>query len=287
MRKPIDIPIVAVGPGSQPEEDDTLEYMAMPKEMFTHDSISLPEVEDLRDRHRVRDLFEDLHATARAYASGEDEAIAHDLSRLDAADLACINQILGVGEVSVTIDLPDGAILAQEAVLTGLWRVRRVDAAQTVLDDHLEVADVPQAVRGSRVTEVPRGRLDPASTPAPGVQNGPALLSEIADKMAGYTAGDAPHVINLTLLPVTREDLIHIGTTLGVGAVTILSRGYGNCRIGATLLPNVWWVKYFNSQDALILNTIEIVGVPEVARAAPEDFADTADRLREILALFQ
>ncbi|MGC8732454.1 MAG: hydrogenase expression/formation C-terminal domain-containing protein, partial [Halothiobacillaceae bacterium] len=44
-------------------------------------------------------------------------------------------------------------------------------------------------------------------------------------------------------------------------------------------------VKYFNSQDALILNTIEVVEVPEVALAAPEDFTDTANRLREISAL--
>ncbi|OIR00264.1 hypothetical protein GALL_177220 [mine drainage metagenome] len=287
MQKSIDIPIVTIGPGSQPVEDDTLEYMAMPKEMYTHDSISLPEPEDLRHRHRIRDLLEDMLATARAYAPGEDEAIAHDISHLDPDDLACINQILGMGEVSVTIDQVGGAILAQEAVLTGVWRVRRVDAAQNVLDDRIEIADVPQAVRTSSFVALSENRLDPSAAPIPGVQNAPALLSEIADKMVRYTPGDPSHVINLTLLPLTREDLIHLGTDLGVGPATILSRGYGNCRIGATRLPNVWWVKYFNSQDALILNTIEIVDVPEVALAAPEDFADTADRLREILTLFQ
>ena len=286
MPKPIDIPIVALGPGSQPLEDDTLEYMAMPKEMYTHDAISLPEPEDLRDRHRVRDLLDDMLATARAYAPGEEDAIPHDLAHLDADDLASINQILGVGEVSVTIDMPGGAILAQESVLTGVWRVQRVDAAQTVLDDHIEIADVPHAVRTGSFPAQP-GTLDPGPEPMPGVQNAPALLSEIADKVAGYTPGAPSHVINLTLLPLTREDLIHLGSELGVGPATILSRGYGNCRVGATSVPNVWWVKYFNSQDALILNTIEIVDVPEVALAAPEDFADTADRLREILALFQ
>ncbi len=286
MRKPIDIPIVAIGPGSQPEEDDSLEYMDMPKEMYTHDAISLPDPDDLRARHRVRDLLEDLLVTVGAYVPGEEEAIVHDLSRLDADDLACVNQILGEGEVSTTIDLPGGAILAQESVLTGIWRVRRVDAAQTVLDDHIEVADVPQAVRTASFPALQDNRLDPGIAPA-GVQNAPALLSEIADRMASCVPGMPSHVINLTLLPLTREDLIHLGTTLGVGPATILSRGYGNCRIGATRMPNVWWVKYFNSQDALILNTIEIVDVPEVALAAPEDFADTADRLREILALFR
>jgi hydrogenase-1 operon protein HyaF len=51
-------------------------------------------------------------------------------------------------------------------------------------------------------------------------------------------------------------------------------------------VPNVWWIKFFNSQDALILSTIEVVDVPEIALAAPEDFADTCVRLREIVALF-
>jgi hydrogenase-1 operon protein HyaF len=285
MRKPIDIPIVAVGPGSQPVEDDALEYIAMPKEMFTHDVVSLPEPENLRDRTRLRYLFDDLLATTHAYVVG-DEGIAHDLSHLDAADLDCLNQILGVGEVSVTLDLPGGTLMAQESVLTGIWRVRQVDAAHTVLDDRLEVGDVPHAVRSSSFGAAPGPTLQPGA-PIPGVQNAPALLVEIAGKMSTWTPGDQAHVINLTLLPLTCEDLIHLGSELGVGPATILSRGYGNCRIGATRMPNVWWVKYFNSQDALILNTIEIVDVPAVALAAQEDLADTADRLQEILALFQ
>jgi hydrogenase-1 operon protein HyaF len=49
----------------------------------------------------------------------------------------------------------------------------------------------------------------------------------------------------------------------------------------------VWWVKYYNSEDALILNSIEIVDVPEVACAAVEDLADSAERLAEILEVYQ
>ena len=74
---------------------------------------------------------------------------------------------------------------------------------------------------------------------------------------------------------------------MGVGPVTILSRGYGNCRIGSTAKRNGWWIKFYNSQDALILNTIEIVDIPSVAIAAPEDIADSADRLNEILEMYR
>ena len=285
MPKPIDIPVVAIGPGSQPVEDDSLEYMAMPKEMFTHGSIRLPEPEDLRLRHRVRDLLEDMLATARGFVPGRDEAVPHDLAHLDEADLDCINQMLGEGEVSVTIELPEESVRAQEAVLTGIWRVRRFDSAQRLLSDHIEVADVPRGIRSPAWSG--SGGAAPLSMPMlPGVQNAPALLSEIADKAAAYRPGQPAHVINLTLLPLSAEDLACLGAALGVGPATILSRGYGNCRVGATQVPNVWWIKFFNSQDALILSTIEVVDVPEIALAAPEDFADTAVRLREIVALF-
>ncbi|MBL8439979.1 MAG: hydrogenase expression/formation protein, partial [Betaproteobacteria bacterium] len=57
----------------------------------------------------------------------------------------------------------------------------------------------------------------------------------------------------------------------------------GNCRITSTRLKNVWWVQYFNSMDALILNSIEIAAMPEVALASPEDFADTLERLADYL----
>jgi hydrogenase-1 operon protein HyaF len=42
-------------------------------------------------------------------------------------------------------------------------------------------------------------------------------------------------------------------------------------------------VQYFNSMQTLILNTLEVVDVPEVAMAAAEDLADSRQRLRELL----
>ncbi|MGL1701369.1 hydrogenase expression/formation C-terminal domain-containing protein, partial [Vibrio parahaemolyticus] len=45
---------------------------------------------------------------------------------------------------------------------------------------------------------------------------------------------------------------------LGRGSLIVLSRGYGNCRVTNTGTRNVWWARFYNSQDALILNTIEI-----------------------------
>jgi hydrogenase-1 operon protein HyaF len=37
--------------------------------------------------------------------------------------------------------------------------------------------------------------------------------------------------------------------------------------------------------DTLILNSIEVIGMPEVALASDEDFSDSIERLREYLAM--
>jgi hydrogenase-1 operon protein HyaF len=70
---------------------------------------------------------------------------------------------------------------------------------------------------------------------------------------------------------------------LAGGCVLILSRGYGNCRILSTRVPNCWRVVYYNSSDTILLNTVEVTDIPEVACAALEDLRDSGARLREVL----
>jgi len=70
---------------------------------------------------------------------------------------------------------------------------------------------------------------------------------------------------------------------LPVGPVAIMSRGFGNCRITSTLTRDVWRVQYFNSMNTLILNTIEIVEMPEVVLASAQDLIDTRTRLAELV----
>ena len=152
--------------------------------------------------------------------------------------------------------------------------------------DDLEAGSIPAAV--AQLIAARPVALPAPIAPPPGVMNAPALLSELSAQSAARVAAQAPgraaHVINLTLLPVTPEDLAWLDARLGRGVISILSRGYGNCRITATALPHTWWVQYFNSMDQLILNTLEVVEVPEVALAAREDYEDSIERMREWVA---
>ncbi len=113
--------------------------------------------------------------------------------------------------------------------------------------------------------------------------NVPALIHELQDAMDRSGPDTPAHVINLTLLPLSPEDTAHIDQVLDGGSVVILSRGFGNCRISSTAARNVWRVQYFNNMQTLILNTIEVTAMPEVAIAAREDLVETRERLADLV----
>ena len=278
---PFPIPVVGftqtLGPGSQ-QEDETLDYLPMPHDMRTFRTPILPEPEDVREHGEARAWLGRLLDLARKWRPGMG-ALSLDMSGLAEADRKLIDQVLGEGEVSAQVAGESGTLAIQESVFAGVWRLRGRDLEGNTFADRVEVGDVPAAVG----LAARAGQAAPKPRPTgPGIINAPALLAEVAERVAGHAA--EPHIINLSLLPFGPEDAAWLDQCLGRGRVTLLSRGYGNCRITATGVARVWWVQYFNSQDALILNTLEIVDVPEVARAAAEDLEDSAERLAEVLA---
>ncbi len=270
------IPVVALGPGSQ-QEDETLDYLPMPHDMRTFQTPILPEPEEVREHGEARVWLGRLLDLARKWRPGMG-ALSLDMSGLAEADRTLIDQVLGEGEVSAQVAGESGTLAIQESVFAGVWRLRGRDLEGSPFADRVEVGDVPAAVG----LAARAGRAAPPPMPTtPGIINAPALLAEVTERVSGHAA--EPHIINLSLLPFSPEDAAWLDQCLGRGRVTLLSRGYGNCRITATGVARVWWVQYFNSQDALILNTLEITDVPEVARAAAEDLADSAARLADIL----
>lgn len=278
----ISLPII--GQGSQPSEEDgvELDYLAMPEEMAVY---RMPQVSvDLNaaDLAQAKSVLQQLAADLAAYPK---PAKANDLTDLDALNRQFVDEVLGEGEVSI-ICHGERTLRIQESVLAGVWRLQLLNAQQQMLADALEVGIIPGQLLQSAFTGA-AGQIDTnwATLPA-GVMNAPPLLAELNAKIAGYQAGAEAHTINLSLLPQTEQDLAFLDQRLGKGLVTILSRGYGNCRISSTNTKNVWWVQYFNSQDTLILNTLEVSAVPNVACASPEDIADSAERLQEILKVY-
>ncbi|MCB1759102.1 MAG: hydrogenase expression/formation protein [Gammaproteobacteria bacterium] len=286
--KDFSIPMGGGGPGSQPPEQDgaELEILQLPQGMETYRMPELPEADSLTGLEGARALLDRLREALDTVAGGVEQPPEIDLAGLGGAELGLIDQLLGEGEVSA-IYRGQGEVRMQESVLAGVWRVRYLDAAGDLMRDTIEVGPIPAIVARATFAKA-CNRIDGTTDDLPtGVINAPPLLAEINDKVPAYRPGRRPHVINLTLLPQTEQDLELLADRLGEGGVSILSRGYGNCRIRSTAVAHVWWVQYFNSQDANILNTLEIGGVPEVACAAPEDIRDSRVRLQEMLEIYR
>lgn len=274
-----------VGPGTQPSEDDgaVLDYMEMPKNMRTYSAPALPEPEEAQGVERALAILAEVRFAAASVAAGE-AARSFDISGLDTTNREFIDQALGNGEVSI---VAGATIQAQESVLAGIWRLHESDVTGVLKRDSIEVGAFPASVLDiAHAAALESMRSHRGGLPQ-GVLNAPALITELDDKIAGYRPDVEAHVINLTLLPQTEEDIAFLDERLGPGSVTILSRGYGNCRITSTGTRNAWWVRYFNSRDAIVLNTIEVAEVPSVACAAEEDLADSAQRLGEILEVYR
>lgn len=279
------IPLVNVpmGPGSQDEGDMVLDYMKMPSEMDSYDLPILPEPEQAAECPQALAVLEQLQHHLNTYRIGDEPPDMH-LSALPEPDLDLINQILGEGEVSLTI-AGDIDVKAQETVLAGVWRLREFDQNGDVVRESIEVADVPRISRDQAFKNCLPLLAEQLEIPE-GVLNAPSVLIEIGEASTVYSAKtekpEAPHVINLSLLPFSPQDHAFLDQTVGQGPVTILSRGYGNCRITSTCVDGLWRVQYFNSTDQLILDTLEITDIPLVACAAPEDLSDSYERLIEI-----
>ena len=282
-QRPFPIPLVsAMGPGSQ-IEDEELDYLPMPQGMSTYQPPRLPEPDALDGHGAAIAVLDQVLAVLQAAIRGESVAPV-DLSGLGAADRQFVNQALGEGEVGAQVADGQGSALVQvqESVFAGVWRVieRLPDGG---LQDRIEVGAIPEVLKTCARQDGASGHRPTARLPE-GVMNAPTLLQELHDQRQQWRAGQSAHLVNLSFLLLSAADFDCLEEQLCTGRVVILSRGYVNCRISSTCVPNTWRVVYYNSQDAMILNSIEVVDMPEVACAAPEDLVDSEQRLREVMA---
>jgi hydrogenase-1 operon protein HyaF len=286
--KPFPIPVIAeLGIGVH-QEDEALDYLPMPKDMATYRPPVLPEPEDIVGHEPVKAVLQQVlsalqQITADDAAPAQTHSIA--LNSLAAADRTLINQLLGEGEVSAQVRLEGEAptVRIQESVFAGVWRVIETldDGA---VRDHIEIGAVPAVLRACAAEDGSTGitaRL--AAGLVPVGSNAPSVLFELEEQRRVWQHGQVPHVVNLSLLPLTVDDIGYMDLRLGTGRVLILSRGYGNCRITNCCVPHTWRVVYYNAMDTVILNTVEVTDMPDVACAAPEDLRDSMERLQEVI----
>jgi hydrogenase-1 operon protein HyaF len=271
----INIPIRSL----MPEPTDAVEYMPMPREMNTFEMPRLPEPGPDSDVAGARAVLAHFLSGMDSWLADGGALPALDLAGLPAEQLRVLNETLGEGEVSAIVDAGH-EVRVQESVFSGVWRQQHLRGSH-LLHDFLLAAPIPPVVV-ARAGEGASPQLRPLALPA-GAMNVPALVNELQEAMDRAGADTPAHVINLTLLPLSAEDAAHLDAVLDGGTVVVLSRGFGNCRISSTAARHVWRVQYFNNMQTLILNTIEVTTMPEVAMAAREDLLETSARLAELV----
>ena len=276
-----EIPVRVVGPGSQPEEEQQLRFIDMPGEMARYPPPYVEDLEAVRRLDGAREAMRWLQQALRDYQCGSEPLLA-DLSALDGESRELVNQVLGEGEVSVTFTADGVSARTQESVLAGVWRTLYFDDQGRCACDLLEVADAPLAVRAARDPDRPVDVTPPDGSV--NVQNALPILVELESQLANYAKTGQPHSINLSLLPLSEHEVEFLDERLGRGPVDVLSRAYGKCQVISTRTPGIWWVRYYNAMGTLILNSLEVVAIPQVLCAAAEDLRDSAERLDEILA---
>jgi hydrogenase-1 operon protein HyaF len=273
--KPISIPVR----GLMHDPTDAVEYMPMPREMTTFEMPRVPDPGPDTDIAGARDVLQVFLDHMSRWLSTGGELPALDLAGLEPAALRVLNETLGEGEVSAIVAGRPRDPRAGNGVLRRL--------APAALARHAPAARLPAgrahpAHRADPGREGASPRLRALPLPA-GAMNVPALVHELQEAMDRAGPDTPARVINLTLLPLSPEDVAHLDAVLDGGTVTVLSRGFGNCRISSTAARHVWRVQYFNNMQTLILNTLEITTMPEVAMAAREDLLETRDRLADLV----
>jgi hydrogenase-1 operon protein HyaF len=206
------------------------------------------------------------------------------LADLEEAGKATVADILGEGDVWAKVGIGDVYWRVVESVLTGVWRLESSTAGGTT-DEWVEVGAVPQPILQA-AAELPRATIEIPKQMPQGAMNAPSLLHELQERSASYQPSPENHVINFTLLPLTEADSQVLASVLGQIPLVIRSGGYGSSRVFATGLRHVWAVQYVNGMGSVVLDTLEVGGVPVSVKAAREDFEDSTERLAEILEAF-
>lgn len=204
------------------------------------------------------------------------------LANLNELESKLIADVLGEGEVGGVVALPDGSLAQiQESVLAGIWRVRLETDATS---EYLEIGAIPEIVKRA-AADLTSADFEIGEVPE-GAMNVLPVLAEIRERALAWRPGNRSQIINFTLLPMSPVDMSFLQDTIRNGPIQLVSRGYGTCRVLSTGIRNVWSVQFFNAMDTIILDTLEVGGVPTVALAADEDFEDSAERLQEIIEAY-
>lgn len=272
------------GAGSQPADED-FAFLPVPATVSPLQTPPLPRDVSRQASEIAHQVLYWLSVVLGDYREHDTDYPVYVLNDEQQAQALVLDQIFGEGEVSAKVQYPAGQsavleTLIQETVFAGVWRVRDYASGQRLLADRIEVCPVPCCVWQLRQSAHTAGNIS-LPDELPGMMNGRFIAHEVRARLQQTPV--EPHVINLTLLPMNETDIRYLHQFLGEGDSAIFSRGYGKCRIISSQYPGVWRVNYFNDNNTLLQDMIEIGRIPDIVLAGNDDFSASKQRIDEVL----
>src|SRR5947209_1273069 len=143
--KPFPIPVVAFGPGSQPDEPD-FSYLPMP----ATEPLAAPrppEDASRADMAAAAAVIEQLLEGMDGHLRGRARAPRFSLSGMAPSARRVLNESLGEGEVSAVVAANGHrAWRVQETAFAGVWRLQQDDGLGDIGEDLLESDEMPAVV---------------------------------------------------------------------------------------------------------------------------------------------
>ncbi len=110
-----------------------------------------------------------------------------------------------------------------------------------------------------------------------------AVLNEVASLAARHAETGDWAAIELTSMPLTRQDREEIETRLGRGEVEATIELAGRSEVWETAYAGVWFVRHLGIDGKVATETIEICAAPVILLSHPDDRRAAAARLGEDL----
>ncbi len=115
-------------------------------------------------------------------------------------------------------------------------------------------------------------------------ENARALLHELETHLQRLLETGESAQIDLASLPLTPADHELLDQVLGEGEVFATVSGLGVSEISDTAIPCVWRIEYYNSEEALVAEFIEVSRCPELLLTPVEDMQESPSLLRAAAA---
>ncbi len=118
----------------------------------------------------------------------------------------------------------------------------------------------------------------------PQAENARALLHELENHLQRLIQNGETTRIDLSGLPLNTADYDLLENVLGHGEVFATVDSLGISEVSDTAIPGIWRIEYYNTEEVLVAEFIEVSRCPELLQTPDDELMDSLSTLRTAMA---